>query len=384
MKTLRDLKLNDKKVVLRTGFDLPLDDGEITDDARIKAGLKTIEYIKKQNPDFFLIANHMGRPEGERVPELSNRIVAERLQKLSGIAVEVIDDIEELQKFVQDGLYEQEKIYMLENLRFWKEEKEADSTFGKKIGEIFDVYVNDAFGTAHRAHASTTIIASSFPEEKLFGYVIENELKSIDAVMGEGGKPFTAILGGAKVSSKITIIENLLEKVDNLIIGGGMTYTFIKAMGGQIGNSLVEEDYLETAKNVIAKAKKLGVNLLLPVDSLNADAFNNDAKTQVSKIDEVPDGWLGLDIADDSIKLFSDAVLKSKTILWNGPMGVFEMSNFQKGTEEVAKAIAEATSKGAFSLIGGGDSVAAINKFATSARQGSGVGAHGDTALLRR
>jgi phosphoglycerate kinase len=254
-------------------------------------------------------------------------------------------------------------VLLLENLRFHKEETKGDEAFAKKLADLADVYVNDAFGTAHRAHASTTIIANFFPEDKLFGYVIQNELKSIDEVIGKSSSPFTAVLGGAKISTKITIIENLLNKVDNLIIGGGMTFTFIKAKGGNIGNSLVEEDLIETARQVMKTADEKGVNLILPTDSLNADKFDNDAGTITSAIDQVPDGFMGLDIGEETINRYSDIIENSKTILWNGPMGVFEMPNFQKGTVEIAKAIARATAKGAFSLVGGGDSVAAINRF---------------------
>ena len=363
MKTMDSYNFKGKKAIIRVDFNVPLNSQyEITDDTRIRAAMPTVKKILADGGSVILMS-HLGRPKEGQEDKFSLKHLIPDLEKKLNLSIKfgpdcIGDETAKMASELQPG-----EVMLLENLRFYKEETKGDAEFAEKLSTLADVYVNDAFGTAHRAHASTTIIATFFPVEKLFGYVIENELKSIDSVMGESGKPFTAILGGAKVSSKITIIENLLEKVDNLIIGGGMTYTFIKAMGGQIGNSLVEEEYLETAKKVIAKAKKLGVNLILPVDSLNADAFDNDANTKVSKIDEVPDGWLGLDIADDSIKLFSDVVLNSKTILWNGPMGVFEMSNFQKGTAEVAKAIAEATSKGAFSLIGGGDSVAAINKF---------------------
>ena len=254
-------------------------------------------------------------------------------------------------------------VLLLENLRFHKEEKNGEETFAKKLADLADVYVNDAFGTAHRAHASTTIIAKFFPEEKMFGYLIGNELKSMDKVLLQSEKPFTAIMGGAKVSDKIMVIENLLDKVDNLIIGGGMTYTFIKARGGKIGASLVEEDKLDMANDLIRKAEAKNVMLYLPVDNVIADKFENDAKTDETPVDEVPDGWMGLDIGQKTIEGFSEIIKHSKTILWNGPMGVFEMSNFQNGTETIAKVIAEATEKGAYSLIGGGDSVAAINKY---------------------
>lgn len=352
-----------KKAIIRVDFNVPLNDQyEITDDTRIRAAIPTIEKILADGGSVILMS-HLGRPkEGpEKKFSLVNLLIdlEAKLNLKVKFAPDCIgEEASQLAKNLQAG-----EVLLLENLRFHKEEAKGDEAFADKLASLADVFVNDAFGTAHRAHSSTTIIAKFFPEDKLFGYVIDNELKSIDSVISKCKRPFTAILGGAKVSSKITIIENLLGKVDNLIIGGGMTYTFIKALGGQIGNSLVEEEYLETAKTVIKKAEEAGVQLLLPLDSLNADAFDNNANRDVSAIDEVPDGWFGLDIADASIKKFTETILNSKTILWNGPMGVFEMSNFQKGTAEIAKAIAEATSKGAFSLVGGGDSVAAVNKF---------------------
>jgi len=252
---------------------------------------------------------------------------------------------------------------LLENLRYYKEEKNGDEGFAKKLADGMDVWVNDAFGTAHREHASTAVIAKFFKENKLFGKVIENELVSIDKVLHDHKRPFTAIMGGAKVSSKIDILENLLDKVDHLIIGGGMTYTFVKAMGGNVGGSKYEEDKLEMARAVMDKAKANNVDLVLPVDNVIADAFENDANTKTTPVDAVDDGWMGLDIGEETIKKYKDLIRNSATILWNGPMGVFEMENFQHGTVEIAKAIAEATDGGAFSLIGGGDSVAAINKF---------------------
>ena len=252
---------------------------------------------------------------------------------------------------------------LLENLRFYNEETKGDEAFAKKLAELADVYMNDAFGTAHRAHASTAIIAQFFPEDKMFGYVMSGELESINKVLKEGEKPITAVLGGAKVSGKIEIINHLLDKVDNLIIGGGMMFTFIKAKGGNIGNSLVEDDLIDTAKNAMQKAKELGVNFYIPVDTIAADKFDNEAATKVVAAGEVPDGWMGLDVGPDTVKTFSEVIHNSRTILWNGPMGVFELDNFAKGTIDIAMAIADATAQGAFSLVGGGDSVAAVNKY---------------------
>jgi phosphoglycerate kinase len=363
MKTMDTYNFKGKRAIIRVDFNVPLNSQyEITDDTRIRAAMPTVQKILKDGGSAILMS-HLGRPKDGPEDKFSLKyLVSDLEQKLSTTVKFAPDCIGDEAVKMADELKAGE-VMILENLRFYKEETKGDHEFAGKLARLADVFVNDAFGTAHRAHASTTIIADFFPEEKLFGYVIENELKSIDSVMGESGKPFTAILGGAKVSTKITIIENLLGKVDNLIIGGGMTYTFVKAKGGQIGNSLVEEDYLDTAKRVIARAEELGVNLLLPVDSLNGDNFDNEANREITDIDAVPQGWLGMDIGEKSIKLFSETILKSKTLLWNGPMGVFEMENFQKGTVEVAKAIAKATAAGAFSLIGGGDSVAAINKF---------------------
>ena len=252
---------------------------------------------------------------------------------------------------------------LLENLRFYKEEEKGDDGFTKKLAALGDVYMNDAFGTAHRAHASTTIIAKYFPNDKMFGYIMENEVKSIDKVLHEAHKPFTAILGGAKVSGKIEIINNLLSKVDNLIVGGGMMFTFISAMGGEVGKSLVEDELLELALNTVEGAKELGINLYLPTDAIMADKFDNGAQKKIAEADEIPENWMGLDIGPASIKKFTEIIENSKTILWNGPMGVFEMENFSAGTKAIAEAVARATDKGAFSLIGGGDSVAAINKY---------------------
>ena len=362
MKTIENYNFEGKKALIRVDFNVPLNDKqEITDDTRIKAALPTINKILKDNGSVVLMS-HLGRPKGVS-PEFSLKSLVAHLSQLLGREVKFADDCISEQAQTMKKELKKGEVLLLENLRFYSEEKKGDEAFAKKLAENIDVYVNDAFGTAHRAHASTTVVAKFFPEEKMFGFLINNELKSMDKVLHEPGHPFTAIIGGAKVSSKINIIINLLDKVDNLIIGGGMTYTFIKAQGGKIGKSLVEENKLDTALEVIKKAKEKNVNLILPVDSLNADKFDNEANTEVTKIDEVGDDWLGLDIAEDSIKLFNEVIGNSKTILWNGPMGVFEMENFAKGTTQVAKAIAKATEKGAFSLVGGGDSVAAINKF---------------------
>ncbi|MBT8188553.1 MAG: phosphoglycerate kinase, partial [Croceitalea sp.] len=255
------------------------------------------------------------------------------------------------------------EVLLLENLRFYNEEEEGDSAFAKQLSKFGDIYINDAFGTAHRAHASTTIVANYFPENKCFGYLLAKEIKAIEKVMQTGEKPVTAILGGAKVSSKITIIENILDKVDHIIIGGGMTYTFIKAMGGKVGDSICEDDKMDLAMDILKKAKQKGVQIHLPVDVLAADAFDNNANTKVVPVENIPDGWQGLDAGPDTLKLFKEAILKSKTILWNGPVGVFEMESFAKGTIAIGDFIDEATKNGAFSLVGGGDSVAAVKQF---------------------
>lgn len=362
MKTIEDYNFEGKKALIRVDFNVPLNDKlEITDDTRIKAALPTINKILNDNGAVVLMS-HLGRPKGVEQKFSLKNIVA-HLSQLLGKEVKFADDCISEQAQTMKKELKQGEVLLLENLRFYSEEKNGDEEFAKKLAQNIDVYVNDAFGTAHRAHASTTIVAKFFPENKMFGFLINNELKSMDKVLHQPEHPFTAIIGGAKISSKINIIINLLDKVDNLIIGGGMTYTFIKAQGGKIGKSLVEDDKLDVALEVMKKAKEKNVNLILPVDSLNADKFANDAKTEITKIDEVGDAWLGLDIAEDSIKLFNNIIEKSKTILWNGPMGVFEMENFANGTVQIAKTIAKATEKGAFSLVGGGDSVAAINKF---------------------
>jgi len=352
-----------KRAIIRVDFNVPLNSSfEITDDTRIRAAIPTIQKILKDGGSVILMS-HLGRPKEGPTDKYSLRHLLPDLKAKLGVDVKFAADcIGEEAKTMAAELKPGE-VLLLENLRFYKNEEKGDPEFAKKLAGLADVYVNDAFGTAHRAHASTTIIADFFPGRSMFGYIMENEVSSIDKVMLDPKKPFTAILGGAKVSTKITIMENLLGKVDNLIIGGGMTYTFIKAMGGKVGNSLVEEDFVEMAKKVMEAAREKGVNFYLPIDGVNADKFDNEAQTAVSPIDQVPDGWMGLDIAEGTIAKFSEVIEASQTILWNGPMGVFEMPNFQNGTVEIAKAIARATEKGAFSLVGGGDSVAALNQF---------------------
>ncbi|HYX08226.1 MAG TPA: phosphoglycerate kinase [Bacteroidales bacterium] len=362
MQTIDNYNFKGKKTIVRVDFNVPLDKStlEVTDDTRIKGALPTIKKIIGDGGSAVLMS-HLGRPKDGPEDKFSLKHVVPALSKLLGKEVKFAEDCigektAEMKQNLQPG-----EVLLLENLRFYKEETKGDEDFSKKLAENVDVYVNDAFGTAHRAHASTTIIAQFF-DEKMFGFLINSELRNMDKVILSPEKPFTAIMGGAKVSDKILIIENLLDKVDNLIIGGGMTYTFIKAQGGNIGNSLCEEDKLDMALELIEKAKAKNVKLYLPVDGVNADKFDAEASTSTSAIGEVPDGWMGLDIGPETIKLFSGVIEQSKTILWNGPMGVFEMDKFSKGTSAVAHAIATATSKGAFSLIGGGDSVAAINK----------------------
>ena len=363
MNNIDNYNFSGKKALVRVDFNVPLSDNfEITDTTRIDAALPTISKILDSGGSVILMS-HLGRPKAGPEGKFSLKHLLPYLREKLGMEVQFADDcIGEQAKEKADGLKPGE-VLLLENLRFYKEETKGGEEFASKLASLGDVYVNDAFGTAHRAHASTAIIAQFFLNDKLFGYIMENEIRSINKVIHNSGKPFTAILGGAKVSGKIEIINNLLDKVDNMIIGGGMMFTFIKAMGGNIGNSLVEEDLVETAKKALDKAKALGVNFYIPSDAIAADAFDNDANTRLVSADAVPDGFMGLDIGPESIKSFTGVIGNSSTILWNGPMGVFEMSNFEAGTKAIAEAIAEATQKGAFSLIGGGDSVAAINKY---------------------
>ena len=363
MKTIDQYNFTNKRVLVRVDFNVPLDDNlKITDTNRIDATLPTIRKILEGGGSAILMS-HLGRPKGGPENKLSLKNIVPYLSEKLGIPVLFADDCIGEQARKLSASLKPGQVLMLENLRFYKEEEKGDLEFTAKLAALGDAYINDAFGTAHRAHASTTLIAAHFPKDKMFGLLMEKEVSSITKVLKDAQKPFTAILGGAKVSGKIEIINHLMDKVDNLIIGGGMMFTFIKAMGGKIGGSLVENDLLELATQTIADARKRGVNLVLPVDAIAASAFADDAQTKQCKAGEIPDGWMGLDIGPESIKLFSGIIEHSKTILWNGPMGVFEMNTFQTGTKSIALSIASATGNGAFSLIGGGDSVAAINKF---------------------
>lgn len=363
MKNIDNYDFKNKKVIIRVDFNVPLNEKfEITDDTRIRATIPTIQKIREAGGAVILMS-HLGRPKDGPTDKYSLKHLVGDLSKKLGTSVQFADDCIGESARKKAAALKPGEVLLLENLRFYKEEEKGDEAFAKKLADLADVYVNDAFGTAHRAHASTAIIAMFFPKEKMFGYVMGNEVASINKVLKQGEKPFTAILGGAKVSGKIEIINHLLDKVDNLIIGGGMMFTFIKAKGGKVGNSLVEEDLIDTAKAAMEKAEKLGVKIYIPTDAIIADKFDNEAKTQICKAGEIPDGWMGLDIGPETFNIFNKVICDSSTLLWNGPMGVFEMPNFATGTIEVARAIARSTEKGAFSLIGGGDSVAAINKY---------------------
>lgn len=363
MKNIDNYDFRNKKVIVRVDFNVPLDaQFNVTDDTRIKATIPTIKKIL-QGGGSVILMSHLGRPKGGPEDKFSLRHVLADLSKKLGMDVQFADDcIGESARRMAAAL-QPGQVLLLENLRFYKEEEAGEVGFAKKLAGLADVYMNDAFGTAHRAHASTAVIAQFFPKNKLFGYVMGGEVSSINKVLKEGHKPVTAILGGAKVSGKIEIINNLLDKVDNLVIGGGMMFTFIKAMGGKTGNSLVEDDLINTAKSAMEKAKKLGVHFYIPTDAVIADQFDNNANFKTCEADVIPDGWIGLDIGPKSVAAIKEIILSSSTLLWNGPMGVFEMDHFAQGTIEIAKAIAEATQKGAFSLVGGGDSVAAVNKY---------------------
>lgn len=362
MKTINDYNFSGKRALIRVDFNVPLNkELQITDDSRMRAAIPTIEKILDDGGSVILMS-HLGRPKEGPEDKFSLRHLREHLGKLLGKEVKFAEDCIGQSAREKAETLKPGEVLLLENLRFHKEETKGDENFAKKLAELADVYVNDAFGTAHRAHASTTIVAKFFPDNKLFGNIMTNELKSIDKVLNDTRKPYVAIIGGAKVSTKIDIIRNLLDKADELIIGGGMMFTFIKARGGKTGNSLCEDDYLETAREIIAEAKEKGVKLHLPSDTIIADAFSNDANTRLAKSDNIPDEWMGMDIGKESIEKFSTTIAAAKTILWNGPMGVFEMSNFAGGTKAIAEAIVAATEKGAFSLVGGGDSVAAVSQ----------------------
>ena len=362
MTTLNTFSFQNKRVLIRVDFNVPMDAGfNIIDDTRMRATIPTISKILDGGGKAILMS-HRGRPKGTE-DSLSMKHLVPHLSKLLFQKVKFIDQcigdaVIEMTNSLESG-----EVLLIENLRFNTKEMAGDLTFARELSKLGDIYVNDAFGTAHRAHASTAIIAQFFEGNKCFGYVMSNEIENINKIISGVKKPFTAIIGGAKVSSKISIILRLMDEVDNLIIGGGMTFTFIKAMGGSVGKSIVEDDKLDLALDIIKMAKEKEVSLFFPSDSVNADQFNNDAKTIYSSVDNIPHEYMGLDVGEDTISKFSEVILNSSTVLWNGPMGVFEMENFSNGTKAVAEALAEATQKGSYTLVGGGDSVAAINKY---------------------
>lgn len=365
MASVTDLDFENKRVLIRVDFNVPINKATkvVNDNTRIKAAISTIKHVIA-NEGSVVLMSHLGRPKSGYDKALSLKIILPELSKLIGQEVLfggdncIGESAFETTKDLPPG-----KVVLLENLRFHEGEKEGDYEFAKKLAKHGDFYINDAFGTAHRAHASTAVIAQFFNNKKAFGFLIENEIKAVDKVVNNPEKPVIAIIGGAKVSSKITIIEKLLSSVDHLVIGGGMTYTFVKSQGGAIGDSLVENDFLETAKEVMKKAEEQNVKVHLPIDSVVADAFSKDAKIDSSPSNAIANGWMGLDIGAASIEAFTKVIKEAKTILWNGPMGVFEIDAFSKGTVAIAHAVVDATENGAFTLVGGGDSVAAVNKF---------------------
>lgn len=364
MKTVDSIDFSNKRAVIRVDFNVPLNDAfEVTDSTRIRAAIPTLKKILKDGGSIVLMS-HLGRPKEGPANKYSLKHIVNEVSRQLEVPVQFAEDCISDASFLQSEALKHGEVLLLENLRFYKEEENGDASFAKKLSRHGNVYVNDAFGTAHRAHASTAVMANFFDSSsKCFGYVMAGEVASIDKVLNKTAKPFTAIIGGAKVSDKILIIEQLMDKADNILIGGGMAFTFIKALGGKIGKSLCEDDRLDIAKGLIAKAKVKGVNLCIPVDAIIADNFANDANTREVQIDQIPDGWMGLDIGKKTTEYFGEIIKQSKTILWNGPMGVFEMSKFEAGTKQAAFDIVEATKAGAYSLIGGGDSIAAINKY---------------------
>lgn len=364
MQNIHNYDFSGKRALIRVDFNVPLDKEtmKITDDTRIRAAVPTIKYILDKGGSV-VIMSHLGRPKTGNEPEFSLKHIVAHTSELLGTEVIFAGDCIGEEAYTITENLAPGTVVLLENVRYYPEETAGDEAFAEKLAKHGDVYVNDAFGTAHRAHASTTVVAKFFPNDKMFGFLIEREIESVDKVLNSDEKPVTAIVGGAKVSSKITIIEQLLDKVDNLIVGGGMAYTFVKANGGSVGSSLVEDDYLDVAKKIMQAAGEKGVRLYIPEDTVIADAFSNDANRDEVAIDAIPDGWMGLDVGAKTMDECAKIIETSRLILWNGPMGVFEMENFQAGTIAVANAIVAATEKGAFSLIGGGDSVAAINKF---------------------
>jgi phosphoglycerate kinase len=363
MQTVDQFNFGGKKAIVRVDFNVPLNaDFNITDDKRMRAALPTIQKILKDGGSVILMS-HLGRPKDGPTDKYSLKHILSDLSAMVGVDVQFADDCVGAQAVNKANDLAAGQILLLENLRFYKEEEKGDVAFAEKLAKLADVYVNDAFGTAHRAHASTSVIAQFFPDNKYFGYLMAEEIKNAEKILNGAERPFTAIMGGSKVSDKIQLIEQLLEKVDNLLIGGGMTYTFVKALGGEIGQSIVELDKQELALNILKKAEEKGVKIYIPTDSLIADDFSENANIQFVETKSIPNGWEGLDIGVDTRKLYAEIVAESKTILWNGPMGVFEMKKFEEGTRAVADAIVAATKNGAFSLIGGGDSAAAIAKF---------------------
>lgn len=365
MSNFQNHNFSGQKALIRVDFNVPLNEKfEITDDNRMRAAVPTIKKILSDGGSVILMS-HLGRPkEGPTDKYSLKHLIGHLSELLGGVKVEFANDCIGEEAVQKAAALKPGEVLLLENLRFYKQEEKGDEAFAEKLSKLGDVYVNDAFGTAHRAHASTAVIAKFFPDDKkMFGLLMEGEVSSAEKVLHESERPFTAILGGAKVSDKILIIENLLERANNIIIGGGMAYTFLKAQGKQIGNSLCENDKLDLANELLEKAKAKKVSIILPPDSVIADKFAADANIKTVSNDNIPAGWMGLDIAEESIDLFGNIIMGSKTILWNGPMGVFEMEKFQHGTKEIANLVANATLKGAFSLVGGGDSVAAVNKF---------------------
>ena len=366
MKTIKDFDFKNKKALVRVDFNVPQDENlKVTDNTRIVSVKPTVDKILADGGSVILMT-HLGRPKGEVNDKYSHKNILDEVSSVLGKEVKFVDEsigekAEQASAELQPG-----EILLLENLRFHNEEEKGDEAFAEKLSKLGDAYVNDAFGTAHRAHASTAVIAEFFPSTKFFGLLMENELIAIDKVLKSGETPVTAILGGSKVSTKITIIENILPAIDNLIIGGGMSFTFIKALGGKIGQSIVEDDKLSLALEILEKAKEHNVEVYLPTDVVIADDFNNEAEKKVADIREIPEDWQGLDAGPKSREIFNDVLLNSRTILWNGPIGVFEMSNFADGTKALGESIAEATKLGAFSLVGGGDSVAFVKQFGYS------------------
>lgn len=362
MKTLNDFDFKNKKAIIRVDFNVPLDENfNVTDATRIEAAKPTIDAILAQGGSVILMS-HLGRPKGAE-DKYSLKHILKTASSILGVPVQFAANcVGDVAKDAAANLKAGE-VLLLENLRFHAEEEAGDVAFAKELASLGDIYVNDAFGTAHRAHASTTIIAQFFPTEKCFGTLLAKEIESLNKVLKNSEKPVTAVLGGSKVSSKITVIENILDKVDHMIIGGGMTFTFVKALGGKVGDSICEDDKQELALEILRLAKEKGVQIHIPVDVVAADDFSNTANTKIVDVREIPDGWQGLDAGPKSLENFKKVILESKTILWNGPLGVFEMESFANGTIELGNFIAEATAKGAFSLVGGGDSVAAVKQF---------------------